>query len=200
MKQVDLRQIRSQQKLQQAYLTLLAQGNTQMSKQQICKEANVTRPTFYKHYKDIHELRLDIHETLLSQLKEALTITNLTPLAESAHEDVYRNVYLLFSYIKQNKQSYELLLIHYPDALFIQNIKQVIHQFIREGTEVSKIESVLISQHLPFVLSYYTGAYYETIVFWIEQQYEPAEEIMTRRLVDLSMHGPFGQDFFQNHS
>lgn len=200
MKQVDARQARSQQKLQQAYLTLLAQGNTQMSIQQICQEASVTRPTFYKQYKDIHALRLDIHETLLAQLKEALTITSLTPLSESAQQDVYRNVYLLFSYIKQNKQSYELLLIQYPDALFIHSIKQLIRQFIREGTEISKTESMLIQQHLPFVLSYYTGAYYETIVFWIEQQYEPAEEIITRRLVDLSMQGPFGKDFFQNYS
>ena len=81
MAQLDPRQHRSKESMYDAYLNLLADNETIISIQQLCTEAGITRPTFYKQYSDLEALRLDVHNDLLSKLKVALTINNQIPIA-----------------------------------------------------------------------------------------------------------------------
>ena len=84
---LDPRQAKSKGKLHEAYLSLIIEGHDQLSIQQVCSKATVTRPTFYKLYKDINELRKAMIEELLSELKQALTINNPKSLAEITEEE-----------------------------------------------------------------------------------------------------------------
>ena len=109
---LDPRQVKSKEKLHEAYLSLLIEGHDQLTIQQVCQKAAVTRPTFYKLYKDIQELRKDIINQLLTELKEALTIQNTMPLSEIPKEDMPENLILFFEHVQKNHIAYETLLIY----------------------------------------------------------------------------------------
>ncbi len=106
---LDPRQVRSKEKLQEAYLALLIEGYDQLSIQQLCKKAEITRPTFYKSYKDIQDLREDLIAKLLNELEHALTIQNTKPLEQMPVEERYINLTLLFEHIQKNQKAYEFI-------------------------------------------------------------------------------------------
>lgn len=191
MKQMDLRQIKSQVKLQQAYLSLIERGYEQLSIQQICKEAAVTRPTFYKQYEDIQHLRLDLHRSLMTDLKLALTITNPKPLNHTNIFEMSTNVIRFFEHIYENSMAYETLLIRQPDALFINEVKLIIQSFIKEGTYHSQIQNKLKNVNFDFILSFYCGAYIESVIWWIKNEFSLTAEEMASTVVETAFSGSF---------
>src|SRR5690625_7506660 len=100
MDKLDPRQHRSKESMYDAYLDLLADNETITSVQQLCTKAGITRPTFYKQYSDLEDLRLDIHNNLLSKLKKAITINNTIPLADYVDsKDLPNNMVLFYTHI-----------------------------------------------------------------------------------------------------
>lgn len=132
-----------------------------------------------------------MHATLLTKLKKSLTIIDPKPFVEIERQDVSKNVTMLFEHNHENKASYEPLLLERPDALFINGMKAIIKDFIREGTHYSETQMQLHYYDFDFMLTYYTGAYYESIIWWIQQGYIPAAEEMAKTIVELSMQGPY---------
>lgn len=199
MKNKDLRQIKSQLKLKNAYLSLLAQGYEQLSIQQICKEAAVTRPTFYKQFQDIQQLRLVLNQSLITDLKSALTIRNPKPLADTERHEMSDNVIRLFEHIEENSIAYETLLIVQPDALFINDVKHVIKEFIQEGTYHSQEQSKLIDVNFDFILSFYSGAYIESIIWWIQNSFQPSAKETATIVVETAFYGSFKDPVYFNY-
>lgn len=195
MAQLDPRQHRSKESMYKAYLNLLADNETIISVQQLCTEAGITRPTFYKQYSDLEALRLDVHNDLLSKLKVALTINNPIPMAVyEASNDLPENMLLLFKHIYQHRYAYEILLVSQPDALFINGVKNIIRQFIIEGIHYSKAQERLVAVDRDFLISYITGAYTETILWWIKNDYTMSPENAAENLFKMALKGPYGSD------
>lgn len=191
MKKLDPRQYRSIRKLHKAYLSLLAKGEKQLTIQQICDEALITRPTFYKQFQNIQELRTDLHREILNQLKESLTLENPKPLAEITKEEIPKNMIPLFNHIYDNHVAYETLLVYHPDALFINEMKEIIRKFVKDGIHASKAQDKLFQMDLSFIISYATGAYLESILWWIKNDYPYTAEEMASNLLQLSLYGPY---------
>ena len=192
MAQLDPRQHRSKESMYKAYLNLLADNEAIISVQQLCTKAGITRPTFYKQYSDLEELRRDIHNNLLSKLKKALTINNPIPMADyEASNDLPENMVLLFKHIYQHRDSYEILLIDQADALFINEVKSIIRQFIIEGIHYSKAQERLVQVDRDFLISYTTGAYTETILWWIKNSYTMTPEKVAESLFKMAIQGAY---------
>ena len=138
MMKIDPRQVKSKEKLHEAYLSLRIEGHDKLSIQLVCQKAEVTRPTFYKLYKDINELRKDLIDKLLIELKVALTIQNPKPLNDISKEEMPENLILLFEHIQKNHIAYETLLIYQPDALFINGIQDIVKEYVRDGIYFSQ--------------------------------------------------------------
>ena len=51
MQQKDLRQLKTQAKLHTAYISLQKQGYEKLTIHQLCKEASITRATFYNQFR-----------------------------------------------------------------------------------------------------------------------------------------------------
>ncbi|EZH67503.1 hypothetical protein DH09_06120 [Bacillaceae bacterium JMAK1] len=193
MKRIDPRQHRSIEKLHKAYLTLVREESPPLTIQMLCKEANVTRPTFYKQFKDIAELQHHVHDTLLLKLKQSLTIKNPKPLSELRQEE--RSTYLetFFEHIFDNHDTYETLLIDHADATFLNGVKSVIHDYIDEGISYTNYSDRLRGDR-SLLVSYVTGAYLESILWWIQHRYNYTPQQMAKQLIDLSIFGPYNLD------
>jgi len=188
---LDPRQIKSKEKFHEAYLSLLIEGQDQLSIQQLCNKAAVTRPTFYKLYKDIQELRKDLIEKLLAELKEALTIHNPKPLNVMPKEEQSENLTLFFEHVQKNHIAYETLLIYQPDALFIHGIQEILKSYIQDGISLSETRSYLIDVNEQLIIAYVAGAYLESVRWWITTNYEVSPIDMAKTLIELSLNGPY---------
>jgi AcrR family transcriptional regulator len=193
MSQLDPRQERSIKKFQESYLSLLESGHTHITIQQLCQDANVSRPTFYNNFTDILDLRKHLHEEILRDLNETLTITNPKPIDAFKENELPENMLNLFRHIAENKQAYEVLLMHRPDPLFIRKVKNILRDFIVDGMKYASSREKEWKD-IPFVVSFTTGAYYESIIWWLENNYSHSPEAMTRMLLRVSLHGPFGEN------
>ena len=188
---IDPRQVRSKEKLHKAYLSLLIEGHGQLSIQQVCTKAAVTRPTFYKLYKDINELRKDLIGKLLLELKEALTIQNPRPLHEIPKDEMSANLILLFEHIQKNHIAYETLLIYQPDALFTNGIQDILKEFVTDGIYFAQTRPYLINVNEQLIIAYVAGAYLESVRWWITTNYETSPIHMANTLIELSINGPY---------
>ena len=188
---LDARQLKSIKKMHKAYLSLLIKSNGNMSIQNICLEADVTRPTFYKFYKDPMELRLHLHETLLKDLKVCLEINHPKDMADFGPEELPENMLWLFEHILENQLAYEVLLVNQPDGLFIKTFKEILLQYIEDGIATTKIPPKDIRAERAFILHYVVGAYIESITWWIQNNCEHETSYMALKLLELSLHGPY---------
>jgi len=188
---IDPRQVKSKEKLHEAYLSLMIEGHDKLSIQLVCQKAEVTRPTFYKLYKDITELRKDLIDRLLMELKEALTIQNPKPLTIISKDEMPENLILLFEHVKKNHIAYETLLIDQPDALFINGIQDIVKEYVREGIYFSQTRPYLINVDEELIIAYVSGAYLESVRWWIKTNYEVSAIDMAKTLIDLSLIGPY---------
>lgn len=188
---LDPRQVKSKEKLHKAYLSLLIEGHGQLSIQQVCTKAAVTRPTFYKLYKDINELRKDLIEKLLLELKEALTIQNPRPIDEIPKDEMSENLVLLFEHIQKNHIAYETLLIYQPDALCTNGIQNILKEYVMDGIYFAQTRPYLINVNEQLIIAYVAGAYLESIKWWITTNYEMLPIYMSKTLIELSLNGPY---------
>lgn len=188
---LDPRQIKSKEKLHEAYLSLLIEGHDQLTIQQVCQKATVTRPTFYKLFKDIHELRKDLIEKLLTELQEALTIKNPKPLLVIAKEDMPENLILFFEHVQKNHIAYETLLIYKTDALFTNGIQDILKGYVKDGIYLSETRPFLIDVNEQLIIAYVAGAYLECMRWWITTNYEVSPTDMAKTLIELSLNGPY---------
>ena len=188
---LDPRQVKSKEKLHKAYLSLLTEGYEQLSIHQVCKKAEVTRPTFYKLYKDISELRKDLIEKLLLELKESLTIQNPRPLHEIPKGEMLENYISLFEHIQKNHIAYDTLLIDQPDALFTNGIQDLLKEYVEQGIDLAQTRPYLINVDEQLIIAYVAGAYLASIKWWITTNYELSPSYMSKTLIELSINGPY---------
>lgn len=188
---LDPRRVKSKEKIHDAYLSLLIEGHEQLSIQSICNKANVTRPTFYKMYKDIPELRVDLLQSILEKLKAALVIENPKPIDVIAKEDMPKNLILLFEHVQNNHIAYETLLIYQPDALFTNGIQDILKEFVKNGIYISEAHNYLINVNEELIISYVVGGYLESIRWWIKDNYSISPAKMAATLIELSVNGPY---------
>lgn len=188
---LDPRQVKSKEKLHEAYLSLLIEGHDQLTIQQVCQKAAVTRPTFYKLYKDIQELRKDIINQLLTELKEALTIQNTMPLSEIPKEDMPENLILFFEHVQKNHIAYETLLIYQTDALLTNGIQEILKGYVKDGIYISETRPYLLDVNEQLIIAYVAGAYLESMRWWITTNYAISPIDMAKTLIELSINGPY---------
>ena len=188
---LDPRQVKSKEKLHEAYLSLLIEGHDQLTIQQVCQKAAVTRPTFYKLYKDVQELRKDIINQLLTELKEALTIQNPIPLFEIPKEDMPENLILFFEHVQKNHIAYETLLIYQTDALLTNGIQEILKGYVKDGIYLAETRPYLIDVNEQLIIAYVAGAYLESMRWWITTNYAISPIDMAKTLIELSINGPY---------
>lgn len=188
---LDPRQQRSKNKLHEAYLTRITAGNSVLSIKEICDEAGVTRPTFYKLYQDVNSLRTAMHKEMLDELNQKLVIKEQMRVEDVGVENLPINMVNLFQHILDNAIFYRAFLLSSPDADFISELKSILKNYIEDGLRIANSGEDKLSIPSEFVINYAVGAYFESILWWIQNDYKFSAEEMTMLLLRISLKGPF---------
>lgn len=188
---LDPRQIRSKKKLHEAYLALIIAANSTLSIKEICDQAGVTRPTFYKLYNDVNSLRTAMYKEILHELNQMLVIKEQMRVEDVGLENLPINMVNLFKHILDNAIFYHSFLLISPDTDFINELKSILKDYIEDGIRIANSEENKLSIPLEFAINYTVGAYFESILWWIQNNYKISAEEMTMLLLRISLKGPF---------
>lgn len=91
--------IRTRKAIWQAYLDLCKEKPyAQMTASDVIKKAEISRGTFYAHYKDINDLREEIEKDFCSMTSEALL-----PFVRHLYTDTERALFHIFRFFEKNR-------------------------------------------------------------------------------------------------
>lgn len=174
----------------EAILHLLQKGSSNITIKDICEEAKVTRPTFYRYFKDKEDSINSMSDTILKDLEESLVIKRKTPLKEMKYNELPINLVNLFKHIENNKIFYKTFLLIVKNQYFNTRLLSILEGYIKRGIDYSAPkDDILVPNEL--LVSYSIGAYFNSIVWWIKNDYPYTPEEMTATLLRLSVKGPY---------
>jgi len=116
----DARIIHTRQALRCALLSLLRNKTVDdITVKEVCEQANVSRATFYKHYKDCHDLLKQIEQGMLEKYLRALNITNPVDVNQLADS--------VYDMVSENAELFRLVYANQRNEQRIQNLIQLAH-------------------------------------------------------------------------
>ena len=194
MKSVDRRCARTRQALKDALADeILAMGDlSQVTVTGVTRRADVTRRTFYSHYRDIPALVASIeNETLadlaplvraisqvtLPQLEAALKAFNACPGATE-----------LLAYFRANGKLLSALLGEGGDPAFVEKIKHMVFEAVEDRAREGFLP--LMEAGFDYYLTYAISAEVGVIVRWLTTGMVESDDTMARILTALTFVRP----------
>lgn len=166
------RYIETDNKIQAAFLLLLERKHiNDISINEICKSAHISRPSFYAHYEDINDLILNIESEKSSYIGELLT-TNISLSIRDfekylCYVKTNKNFYIAYFKCENNthisKQMMEQYisknhindtpLLRYRMLFFMAGLKAIISEWLNQNCHesVEQISQILMEQYILFI-------------------------------------------------
>ncbi|MGC6588421.1 TetR/AcrR family transcriptional regulator C-terminal domain-containing protein [Paenibacillus sp. Dod16] len=189
--ELDPREIRTLQKIKNALLHMMASRIDPISITDLCAEAQVTRPTFYKHFSSVAELMEVMSKETMEDLERRIVIEKKISLQEVDYDELPSNMVALFNHVLENRQFYEAFILIHPDTPFTRYFKATLYHFVKVGLEASVETGAEISVPSEVVINFMTGAFHETILWWMLKGYPYTPQEMTAMVLRLSINGPY---------
>lgn len=184
----DLRVRRTEKALRNALMTLIyRKGYDDISIQDIVDEAETSRVTFYRHYKDKAQLLAacldDIYQELVACL-EPCSLLNLHPEKPP--------ILILYKYLEQNLDLYRAILNSQGGAMVQKRIRDYLMQIIQqEMLEELSFHQISPKTPIPIQLVALQVAVAELglVLWWIENPTVYSAEYMAKVSHTLNFHG-----------
>lgn len=184
----DLRVRRTEKALRHALMTLIRRkGYDDISIQDIVDEAETSRVTFYRHYKDKGHLLTacldDVYQELVACL-EPCSLLNLHPEKPP--------ILILYKYLEQNLELYRAILNSQGSLMVQKRIRdylvQIIHQEMLEELSFHQISP---KTPIPIQLVALQVAVAELglVLWWIDNPTAYSAEAMAKASHTLNFHG-----------
>lgn len=171
---LDKRTLKTKKQLEETLLALLKTKNiNKITVKEITSLSQVNRSTFYDHYTDIFDLLENVQNRVLSDIYNIyknVTISNLK-------EKEFKQIYILFEYIKNNKETFKVLINGHGNILFIEKLKKIItekflNDFVGKCSGVTKEDFSLVS-------SFFVSGCIGVIENWVKNNAEMPIEKLT---------------------
>lgn len=185
----DRRSLRTRRALRDALAEeILATGDlSQVTVTNVTQRADVTRRTFYSHYRDIPELVGSIELEILSELVPFAQQISQVTLAElecalRAFEPCPHSEGLL-AYFRENGRLFSALLGEGGDPAFVEKLKQMVRAVV-EARALDGFESEMMlgfDYYLTFVISAEVGV----LVRWLTTGMRESDGMMARIMTAL---------------
>ncbi|MGG0663263.1 TetR-like C-terminal domain-containing protein [Viridibacillus arvi] len=190
---LDPREIRSLESIKNAYFNMLTSSET-ISIKTLCESANITRPTFYKHYSSINELMDKFSEEMLSDLTSHIAVQQKMAIRDLSSTNLPENMVSLFKHIKNNHSFYEMFLLQNRKTKFAKEFKRIIRSFVEEGIGAAQESGMAVIVPKDILIQYATGAFLEVIISWLADLDRYTPEELTEILLKISISGPYIED------
>jgi len=198
---LDPRVLRTRQLLQDALISLLAEGNfEEITVQDISKKANVNRATFYSHYEDkYHMIRQIVGEKLI-ELDQSIKNVEMTSDGTSGQLDeiAFQSYLHLFEHLEKNFYFYKVLLKKQGPNIFRRKLYSVLEKTFETGLAYiqPKQKNLLVPGDL--LISYISGATLSVISFWLEKDMPYSPKYMAEHLLIISRNGIISTQLDEN--
>ncbi len=159
----------------------------------IARRADVTRRTFYTHYKDIPDLVRSSEEDLLQGLRDSIS-----SISRSTLDDVYEGIdnlkpcpgsVELLTYIKDNGLFMGALLGPGGDPGFAEKIKELAYGAVRERA-LHDIDDRALGVFFDYYLTFAVSAELGVLQRWLENGLQESPEFMARVMTILMFVRP----------
>ena len=194
MKTADRRSVRTRLALREALAEEIhATGDiSKVTVTQVTKRADVTRRTFYSHYRDIPGLIASIEDETIAELAPLVSaIANVTlPELEEAigHFEPCPGAREVLAYFRSNGMVLSALLGEGGDVAFAEKIKQTVRDVVEQRARhgFSPVVEAVFDYYLTFVVSAEVGV----LVRWLTTGMAESDDLMACIMTSLMFVRP----------
>lgn len=183
--QIDIRIEKSKSELKSAMLKLLRQNAfDRITVMQICKEANITRATFYKYYEDKYELIyaiiLDIRAEISNKYHEMIE----SKRAESDPNGCLRELTEMLIDLCVENKTILTNLDHDQDNSMVEFIlKTAVDKFVKHIIELYSLKGHL-KYPVDLTSAIFVGAAENLIIEWLTNEKEYPKQMLINMVID----------------
>ena len=180
MARVDVRIIKTKERLKRALLDLLAErGLDEISISEVCDKAGVNRNTFYSHYLSVKELLEEIEAQFLEDLMGAINIS-----ADSIRS-VSGLLSLILGKVRENSDMCTLIFSEHGDRTFLRSILL----FALPNAVANWADMLLLDEKDARTLFFFiSGGAVSVIEEWVRDGFTESEAQIVRKLDSMIMH------------
>jgi len=167
---LDLRVKRTRKLLRDALVELVReQGFEAMTVSDLSERAMINRATFYRHYRDKHDLLArcmdDVMDALQSQLRPPLSKSG-----EMDHDAPAANLEALLTHVAEYADFYRLMLGRAETAVFSDRIREYMRQVTSDRMQLM-MDRNTIQPVVPveLILDFFASAYVGAVTWWVRQ-------------------------------
>ena len=190
MKKTDIRYIRTEAAITDAFLELVSEiGFYAITVKDITARADVSRGTFYQHYNDKYALLSSFEEKIRTDLLDALMPGRIPFKADAVKERVIR----MFVYCEENLKMMRALFGKKGDAEFQQRMKdmlwgEVFAQHINYAGLAKKLDVPA-----DYLREYVNSSHYRVFQTWLEKEERESPEEIAEIYLKLSVISPLNK-------
>ncbi|MCR5546553.1 MAG: TetR/AcrR family transcriptional regulator [Lachnospiraceae bacterium] len=172
--------IRSKERLREAYLDLLFEhGDTKITVNEVLEKADLSRGTFYAHYRDISDLHNAVEDMLVEKWRKTFKYPTQIQLTQNPREPLD----CLLSKIEPHKKAMKILLKKENQSNLIRQAKEAMVTLMKEEcTLQNKDECELLQTAI-------AGAVIDSFVFWVISDNPLPREVFIDKLCDFISSG-----------
>ncbi|CDQ41671.1 TetR/AcrR family transcriptional regulator [Virgibacillus salexigens] len=188
----DARIRRTMKQLKKSLICLLSEKQiSEITIKELCDTAGITRQTFYLRFDDLDQCILYVSNIILEDLREKINVQ--PPLRGMNGMDMTdHNIFIhLFEHILDNQAFYESLLVNNTDSPFAKGFKSELYHFVKEGVTMVSPDESKLSAPKEMITVFTTAAFFDVIIWWIENHYPYSKQEMAKTLLRLSVNGPY---------
>jgi len=188
----DRRIQRTYKLLKEALIQLLQEHEiNDISIKMLCEKAKVTRQTFYLHFDNLQQFIGFVSERMLNSFRQDVHIFNKELQEDFLELTNHQSMIRIFEHVLCHRVFYEAFLVKNTLSPFARELNVEIRYFVTQGLAfvAPKDDQVLINRQL--VIEYTTAGFFESIIWWIENNYEHSIEEMAKMMFDIATKGPY---------
>ena len=176
----DIRVVKSKKALMRAMRSLLRKRSFQkITVNDLCREAKVSRSTFYVHFEDKYELMCFMLEEFRKQMEDGAESRTLQERVRSALQTIKDNAAIFQNLLKSDPNRELVLMFH---QYFSSNICETLTEQAEKGTS--------LPADAGFIASFYAGGIAMCIGGWIESGFKQTVEEFAANLHGLLQGSP----------
>jgi len=191
MVKLDRRVRRTRRRLRDAIIELIIEyGYDNITIQQITDRADLSRATFYLHYRDKDELLAYSLEEMFNELVEKLDTPLFNPKEQAASTET-PPIVLAFLHVQQHHELYKALLIGDRGVTYviyreIQYLARIANAQLAQLTHEAIDEDLvtIASQHL-------AGSLFSVILWWLQENMPRTPEEMAKLFHTMALPGVY---------
>ena len=151
--------IRTRALIENAYYELLFKKNdNKITVNDVINEANISRGTFYAHYKDITDLASQVENSIVNSIKDTISKTTLDEVINNPREQVK----IVSRIILGHKEELKMLLTNVETSHIITKLKTLFIQALTQKRMFQKSQA-----EVEIIDSCISGLLFDPCIYWI---------------------------------